>query len=66
MISRKFSFVFTACTDRSACAILTACAVYAACGTFAAFLTTAIPATLIVFPKLKRQKLTKYRVVLTK
>ena len=66
MISRKFSFVFPACTDRLACAILTACAVYAECGTFTVFLTTAIPATLIVFSKLKRQKLTKDRVVLTK
>ena len=55
MISRKFSFVFTACTDRLACTILTACVVYVACGTFAAFLTTAIPATLIVFYKIKRQ-----------
>ena len=66
MISRKSYFIFPACTDRLACAILTACAVYAACGTFAASLTTATPTTLIVFSKIKKQKLTKYRVVLTK
>ena len=66
IINCKFYLVFPGCATFTACAACAAYAAYAACARFAASLTSAASATLIVFSKIKRQILTKYRVVLTK